>query len=179
MKKLLLVALLFCGTVGGVGSCVSTNNGPAIVNIDAMPDVEYNRWKLYIQLGVKIGANRLLQEKVVTEAELKSAATVIDTLRDQTLIPGASHYIADALQKAGFTNDEAVFLLLVVEGELEARGAFKWVNPVTQVLELSPRTKDLLTTVSGALRSATVVTDEEVQQGKTLQARYNGQLLVQ
>jgi len=179
MKKwigsLALIAVLAAAPLSG--GCVSSGNGQGVQTIEQMSELDFNKWKLYIQLGVKIGANRALAEGTVTVKELEIAATAIETVRDQSGIPGTQSFIKDALKKAGFKNDEIELLLVIVEQELIARGALGWLNPTTGVVEWSPRTKDLLTLVAGSLRAATTVTEQEVNQGTGLEAQFQAKLL--
>ena len=66
---------------------------------------------------------------------------------------------------------------MIVEQELISRGALDWINPETGLIEWSPRTKEMLTIVANALRSAATVTNDEVEQGKQLEAQFNGKIL--
>jgi hypothetical protein len=170
-----ILALALMG--GAISGCVSTGDGHGVQAIEQMSELDFSKWKLYLTLGTKIGANRLLAEGAVTAEELEIAATALETLRDQTVVPGATSLIQPALREAGLTNDEVELLLLIVEQELLSRGALEWVNPETGLFELSPRTKDLLTVVAGALRSATSVTSEEVESGQQLEAEFQGQII--
>lgn len=178
MKKwivpLALIAVLGTACLSG---CASTDGGKGVQALEQMSELDYNKWKLYIQLGVKIGANRLLAEGSVTAQDLEIAATALETVRDQTGVPGTKSFIQDALKDAGLTNDEVELLLVIVEQELLARGALDWLNPETGVIEWSPRTKDLFTLVAGSLRSAAIVTEQEVRQGTSLEAEFQGKLL--
>lgn len=162
MNKFLASLLLVACPV--VISCSTTNGQHGSPAIEQMSEVEYNKWKLYIQLGVKIGANRLLQEQVVSEDTLNATATVLETVRDQTVVPGANAFLTNALKDSGLNNDEVQLLLLVVEQELIERGALDWIDPNTGLVALSPRTKDVLTLVADALRSALIVTENEMRQ---------------
>ena len=178
MKKwitpLALVAVLGAASLSG---CVSTDGGKGVQALEQMSELDYNKWKLYIQLGVKIGANRLLEEGTVTAGQLEIAATALETVRDQTGIPGTKSFVKDALADAGLNNDEIELLLVIVEQELIARGALDWINPETGVIEWSPRTKDLLTLVAGSLRSAATVTEQEKSQGTQLEAEFKGNIV--
>ena len=179
MKKwiapLALIAVLGAASLSG---CASTDGGKGVQALEQMSELDYNKWKLYIQLGVKIGANRLLQEGTVSVQDLSIAATAIETVRDQTGVPGTKSFIQDALKDAGLTNDEVELLLVIVEQELLARGALDWLNPETGVVEWSPRTKDLLTLVAGSLRTATTAPQaDEVRQGQQLEQQFNGKLI--
>lgn len=160
MKKMIMM-LVFTGVlfVGGV-SCTTTG-GNGLKPLEEMTELEFSKWKLYVQLGVKIGASRLLQEGVVTQEQLGIAAAAIDGIKGQPVAGGMKSLIVPALRKAGFANDEVEFILLVAEQELLARGAFDWINPVTNVFELSPRTIEMLTIIADALRTASIVTPEE------------------
>ena len=175
LTNIVLVLALICGTVSS--SCQTGNNGQSLQTIEQMSDVEFDKWKLYIQLGVKIGANRLLEEKTVTVDDLLLASTAIETLRDQSIRPGIDHVIGNALIDSGLKNDEVALLLMIVEDELKARGALTWTDTVSGLIRFSPRTKDLLTTVVSALRSATIISTQDAAQGKQLQVYYGGKLM--
>jgi len=171
-----LVLIVALGSASLVG-CVSTGGGNGIQAIEQMSDLDFNKWKLYLQLGVKIGANRLIDEGAVSAEEVELTATVLETLRDQSVVPGGKSFIKDALEKSGLTNDEIELLLVIVEQELISRGALDWLDPTTGLVAWSPRTKDILTIVAQALRSTAVVTVEEVEEAQRLEAQYNGKLL--
>lgn len=178
-KKKWIAPLVLAIMLGGasLSGCVSTDGGKGIQALEQMSELDFSKWKLYIQLGVKIGANRLLEEQAVSAEDLELAATAIETARDQTAVPGTKSFIKDALAEAGLKNDEIELLLVIVEQELIARGALDWINPETGLVEWSPRTKEMLTIVANALRSATAVTAVEVEQGKQLEAQFNGKIL--
>lgn len=164
-----VLALVLAG--GAISGCVSTDDGQGVAAIESMSDLEFSKWKVYVSLGVKIGANRLLDEGQVTEEELNTAADVLETVRDQPLFPGATSIIMPALKDAGLTNDEVELLLFIVEQELLSRGALDWVGE-DGLVALSPRTKELLTAVASALRAADVVTASEAQYAETLNNQY-------
>lgn len=171
MKKTwIMLAMLAIMAVGSV-SCTTTN-GNGVKPLEQMTELEYSKWKLYIQLGVKIGANRLLQEGIVNTGQLNVAAGAIEAVKGEPVEGGAKSLIVPALRKAGFQNDEVEFILLVAEQELAARGALEWLNPETNVLELSPRTKEVLDVVAGALRSAGIVTPAEQTQAQEMKADF-------
>lgn len=178
MKKFVPILLMLALFSGAISGCMSTSDGEqGIEALEAMTDVEYNKWKLYLQLGTKIGANRLLASETVTEGELELVATTLETVRDQSIVPGTTSILTSALDDAGLTNDEVALLVLIVEQELLTRGALEWIDPETGLVALSPRTKDLLTTIADAFRSATLVSDEEAQRGLELEAEFNGQII--
>lgn len=155
---MILVAMLGGGTISG---CLTTGDGEqSIEAIEAMTDQEYNKWKLYWSLGVKIGANRLITENVLKIEEVELIAVTLETVRDQSVVPGATSIIQPALEDAGLTNDEVQLLFLVVEQELLARGALSWIDPDTGLVALSPRTKELLTLLADNIRSVTTQIEE-------------------
>jgi hypothetical protein len=164
---LMLCAALSSGFV--TSSCTTTGG---VKPLEEMTELEYSKWKLYIQLGVKIGANRLLQEGVVTQDQLGVAAAAIDGIQGEPVAGGVKSLIVPALRKAGFANDEVEFILLVAEQELLARGALDWINPETNLFELSPRTKEVLAIVANALRTAGVVTPDEQTQATEMNADF-------
>lgn len=180
-KSWITPVLLVLALAGGVSGCASTGESgeQGVEALEGMTDLEFSKWKLYVTLGTKIGANRLLAEEVVSEAELSLAATVLETVRDQSVVPGSTALITPALVEAGLTGEEVQLLLLIVEQELLARGALEWLDPETGLVALSPRTKELLTAVADSLRSATLLSGEEMQQGKELEAIYGCQLVAE
>lgn len=167
-----IFAILGILSVIAIGSCIACQSNGSIKPLEEMTELEYSKWKLYIQLGVKIGANRLLKEQVVTTGELGTAAAVIDGIKGEPVTGGIKSLIMPALAKAGFQNDEVEFVLLIAEQELLARGALDWINPETNVLELSPRTVEVLGIISASLRSASVVTEEEASSAAELNANF-------
>lgn len=171
MKNLFIVLVSCIALSSGLVSCATTN-GNGVKPLEEMTELEYSKWKLYIQLGVKIGANRLLQEGIVTQDQLGIAAAAIDGIQGEPVTGGIKSLIVPALRKAGFENDEVEFILLIAEQELLARGALDWLNPETNILELSPRTKEVLTIVANALRTAGTVTPTEKTQASSMNADF-------
>jgi len=153
----------------GNAACVTTGDGQGIEAVEQMNDLDFSRWQLYIQLGVKIAANRALEEGLVTEEELDLAATALETATTQSLAPGTGTLIGPLLSDSGLNNDELTLILLIVENELLARGALDWINPDTGVMGLSPRTQIILNTAAGSLRAASVVTETEKLQYQEMQ----------
>jgi hypothetical protein len=98
---------------------------------------------------------------------------VIDGLATGPLELDAGSLIAPALRRAGLSNDELELVLLIAEQELAARGALNWVNPVTNVLELSPRSKEVLHIVARSLRAASVVTPKEKSESEFMNADFS------
>jgi len=177
MEKKMIAMLVLVGAllVGSSIACISSGNGSGVKPLEQMTELEYSKWKLYIQLGVKISANRLLEEGVVTHDQLNIAAGVIDGIKGEPVTGGAKSLIVPALRKAGFHNDEIEFILVVAEQELIARGALDWLNPETNIIELSPRSKEMLTVVADALRTAGVVTEQEKAQSSQMKADFSRQ----
>lgn len=175
-KKWLAPTVLVLALAGGaISGCIAT--GPdgeqTIEALEGMSELQFNKWQLYIQLGVKIGANRLLAEDMTTEEELDMVASVLETVRDQAVVPGSTGIIMPALENSGLTNDEVQLLLLIVEEELMQRGALDWIDPTTGSVAFSPRTKTLLTSVADSLREASLLNESELRQGMMLQEEFN------
>lgn len=173
MKNIFVVLMLCLALTSGFTACTTTSNGNGVKSLEQMTELEYSKWKLYIQLGVKIGANRLLQEGVVNHDQLNIAAAAIDGIKGEPVAGGAKSLIVPALRKAGFSNDEIEFILIIAEQELLARGALHWLNPETNVFELSPRTQEVLTLIANALRTAGVVTPAEKTKASELKADFS------
>lgn len=150
LVPMLLIGLGFMGSQAG---CITTSEGEqGFESIEQMSDAEFAKWKLYITLGVKVGANRLLQEGIVGVDQIEKAATVLDLAINSPVTAGVTSFISEALEKAGLTTDEVSLLLIIVEQELFARGGLEYLDE-NGVLSLAPRTKDLLNDVVAALKS--------------------------
>lgn len=171
MKKLIAVLALVGVFMMGSTSCVTTSDGH-VKTLEEMTQVEFDNFKLYVQLGVKIGANRLVQERVVTTEELGVAATIIDGIQSKPVTGGARAILVPALQQAGFYQDEVELILLIAENQLWSRGALDWLNPETGVIELSPRTREVISLIADALRTAGTVTQEEQSQATAMRADF-------
>jgi hypothetical protein len=171
-KKWIVPAILTLILAGSsISGCVSTENGEqGIEALEGMSELEYSKWKLYIQLGVKVGGNLLLEEGAVTEEELDLAASALELVRDQSIITGTQGVIGPALEDVGLTSSEIHDLLSILELELASRGALSWINPETGLIKFSPRTQELLTAVADSLRAATLVSGEELRMYDELQA---------
>jgi hypothetical protein len=171
-KKWIIPAILTLMLAGGsLSGCITTQNGEqGIEALEGMSELEYSKLRLYIQLGVKVGGNLLLQEGAVTEEELDLAASALELVRDQSIITGTQGVIGPALEGVGLTSSEIHDLLSILELELASRGALSWINPETGMIELSPRTQEILTAVANSLRAATLVSGEEMRMYNELQA---------
>ena len=166
----LILALALAG--GSISGCVTTDSGEqGIEALEGMSEYQYGKWKLYIQLGVKIGANELLEDEIVTEEELDLAASALEMIMSQPVTVGATTLVGPALEEVGLNSDEIELLLLIVEQELLSRGAMDWMSS-NGTVALSPRTVEILTLVADALRAASVITEEEMQQGMMLQEEF-------
>ena len=164
-----LAAVLSAGAVSG---CLATGDG-GIQAIEQMSDSDYAKWRLYVTLGVKIGANRLLGEGMVSVDELELIASTLEALRDQSFMQGGQSFILPALREAGLTNDEITLVMLILEQELLEHGALSWIDSDTGLIALSPRTKEVLTDVVVALRSAAVITPAEGKQAMKMNADFS------
>jgi len=170
IRKLLIAGLVTLTLFGGAVStgCVGTNDGEqGIEFIEEMSEADWARRQLILSLGVSVGANRLVEAGVVSQTDLELAAATLEIVRDQELIAGATSLITPALENAGVTNAEIQLLLLVVEQELLRRGALQWLDENGQVA-LSPRTRELLTTIANSLRTATSMTTTEISEATSL-----------
>lgn len=157
---------------GAVSGCLTTGDG-TVQGIEEMTELEYAKWQLYVTLGVKIGSARLLAEGAITVAELELAATAIELIIQTPLESGTTSLILPALQSVGLTSDEVQLLLLIAEQELLARGALEGLtDPVSGIVELSPRAQELLQRVADSLRGAVAATcDEEAMLGEEFVGR--------
>jgi len=168
-KKWITLAVLVAALALPASSgCVATDGGKGVQAIEQMDDLEFGRLQVYITLGSKIAANRLLEEGVVSVEDLDAVALALDLVVEDTLLGDATSLFGPALEQAGLTNDEAMFILLILENELLARGVLDYVDPITGALALSPRTETLLEAVASSIRSATTLTPAEIEQGKSM-----------
>jgi hypothetical protein len=180
-RNIVAPAILAAILLGGasISGCVSTSTGQGIEAIETMTDADYQRFVLYLQLGIKISANRALAEELVTVEDLELAAEALVLIRDGSVVSVAGEgLIAAGLTEVGLTNDEIFLLLEILELELQQRGGLDLTDPVTGQIMLTSRTEDLLTIIADTLLESTQpVTEQEIEEGMTLQEEFNGQLI--
>lgn len=148
-KKIWASLLLVCGLMAApnLSGCVSTQDGQQGVEfIENMDDVSFDRWQLYVSLTVKIGANRLLEEGIVTADELLLAADVMEAAQAANVPVGAVSLLEPLFIEVGLNNDEMLLVLLIVEQELLSHGVSLDTN-------LSLRTKAVLQGAANAIRA--------------------------
>lgn len=155
IKKTIIFPVIFIlGLMIGGVACTTTPEGKGLKAIEQMSDAEYSKWKIYIELIVKVGINKLVDQHVVTTEDLVKVANVIESIEISDIQTGAKSLIKPALEKAGLKNDEIELILLVAEQELISHGALSWTNPETGMIELSPRTKEILAIIVNVLRNS-------------------------
>lgn len=168
-----IVGVLAVGAISGAG-CTTLGGGQGVEALEQMSQLEYDNWKLYISLGVKIGARRLLDEGIVSASDLATAASVVENVSTKPILPGATSLLEGPLTEAGFTNDEAKLVLLIVERELLSRNGLTGVlDPETGLVNLAPRTKEVLQLVATSLRGATEVTPAEFERAAEMNADFS------
>jgi hypothetical protein len=167
-----IVGVLAIGSISG--GCLTSGGGHGVEALEQMSPAEFENWKLFITLGVKVGARRLLDEGVVSLTDLETAAEVFDGVATSEILPGATSILEGPLEEAGFTNDEAKLVLLIVERELLSRGGLNGVlDPETGLLHLAPRTQEVLKLTATSLRSVTTITPDEFRQAEQMHADFS------
>ena len=173
MKKYLNV-ILALGLVAlpvipvALSGCVSTAGGEqGLETLENMSEADYQRLKLYSSLGVKIAANRLVSEGVVSAEELGLAADVLAGVKSTPAQGGAEALLQKLLADAGLTNVEVESLVQIVVFELQARGVFDVLGD-DGLVQLTPRTEDFIDTLLDAVRSAASVSQEELTQAQAM-----------
>lgn len=171
---LTLGALL--GGTGLITSCSSTSQGNGFVAVEKLSEQDFNKWKLYVELGVKIGANRLLEEGVVKKDELTKIADSIDLVLTQPATSVGELLLSKALLNSGVSSDEIKLIVLIAESEIVNRNGYVYVN-TDGIVNLTPRTRDLLMAVSHALRVAgkAPVTNAEIKFIEKMRTRTGAQ----
>lgn len=181
-KQLITPAILAVMLLGGasISGCVTTDEGQGIESIEAMSEADYQRFMLYLELGVKIAANRALEDGLVTEQELRDTSDALLLITHADALPAAGTGVfATALKEMGVSNDEVLLILDIVKLELQQRGGMDFIDPVTGEIDLTPRTESLLLMLAETLVEVTLEepTAEEVEQGKMLQQEFNGMMI--
>lgn len=174
-----IIAVMLLGGAS-ISGCVTTDEGQGIESIEAMTEADYQRFMLYLELGVKIAASRALEEGVVTEQELRDTSDALLLITHADTLPVAGGGIfATALKELGVSNDEVLLILDIVKLELQQRGGMDFVDPVTGEIDLTPRTELLLLMLAETLVAVTIEepTEEELEQGKMLQQEFNGMMI--
>lgn len=170
MKKILLVIGLAALPLVpvAISGCTTTQDGEhGLKKLEEMSEADYQRLKLYSTLGVKIAANRLVQEGVVSAEDLTKAVAVLNGIATTPVLSGPTQFLSDLLANSGLTDTEVTALVQIVVFELQARGVLDVLNPDGTVA-LSPRTKDFVDSLVEAVGSAAVVTTEESENARSL-----------
>jgi hypothetical protein len=169
LRNLLLVGLIAIPVVPiALSGCTTTSEGEhGFKRLEDMSEADYQRLKLYSTLGVKITANRLVQEGVVSAEELQTVATALAAIKTTPITGGAELFISDLLAKSGLTTVESQSLLELVVFELQARGVLSYLND-TGTIALTPRTENFIDALIDAVKTATVVTPEELHAAKAV-----------
>jgi hypothetical protein len=145
-----LVAIPLTGAA--LSGCVTLPGGErGLESLETMSEVDFRRFKLYSTLGVKVAAHRLVEEEVVTAADLAAAADVLESLEETPVTGGAELLVEDLLTESGLTSSEVRAILELVVFELQAAGLFDQVG-LDGTLELGPRTKELVDALIAAVR---------------------------
>ncbi len=77
-------------TIGALTGCVGTpDGGQGIEYIEEMDDLRFEEFKLFLQLGVQIGARNLVAEGVVTQVDLDLAASALDIVCNEPVVDTA------------------------------------------------------------------------------------------
>lgn len=162
LRKLMIIGLIALPVVPvALSGCTTTSGGEhGLKRLEEMSESDYQRLKLYSTLGVKIAANRLVQEGVVSAEELQAAATALAAIKTTPVLGGAELFVSDLLANSGLNSTEAEALLQIVVFELRDRGVLDVLNPDGTV-QMAPRTQDFVDSLIEAVKSASVVTSEE------------------
>lgn len=169
LRKLLIVGLIALPAVHiALSGCTTTQDGEyGLKRLEEMSESDYQRLKLYSTLGVKIAANRLVQEGIMSVEELQSVANALTAIKSTPVLGGAELFISDLLTNSGLTSVEAQSLVEIVVFELQARGVLSHLNEAGAIA-LTARTGDFIDGLIEAVRTAAVVTAEELHSAKTV-----------
>jgi hypothetical protein len=169
MKKLLSIVMVafLVTTPLYVSSCISTGGEQGVETLESMPEADYQRLKLYSTLGVKIAANRLVEEGTVSTEDLEIAADVLDAIKTTPIMGGGQLLVSELLEGSGLTSTEIEALIQIVVFELEARGIFDQLGD-GGLINLAPRTEDFVDALIDSLRSAGTVSQEELAEAHAM-----------
>lgn len=174
-KRLITFGLLALLAIPAMSGCVLTGTGQGIENIEEMEEADYQRFRMYLRLSVKILAERLLVEEVVTSDELDNVATVIALAGHAPITGAIDSLIADTLTDSGFTGSEIMLIAVLIDDQLFGEGRFGTFVSPDGTLFLSDRTAELLLDVGISIAEVSVgksVTDAETQQHKNLSTQF-------
>jgi|APGre2960657404_1045060.scaffolds.fasta_scaffold07590_7 hypothetical protein len=136
-----------------IPSCHSSANGNGLTAVEDLSENDFNKWKLYVELGVKIGANRLIEEQKVSREELTKVSDAMDLVLTQPATTVGQMLLQKALIDSGIHNDEIRLILAIAENEIISRSGYQYVN-LDGIVNLTPRTRELLMAISFSLRTA-------------------------
>lgn len=173
MKFLSLLAVGLLASLPFVTTgCVSTGSGQGLATLEEMDDASFARLQLFVSLGVRVGANRLVTEEIVEAEVLNVVAGVVEEVASSTSVVGSvSELLSERLAEVGLTAEEVQLLFLLAEQAIAERGGLTVITIDGQSL-LSDRSRALLTTIAAALRQP-VVTEAEFSTALALGADFS------
>ncbi len=159
----LVLAFVAIFSLPHLPGCQST--GAALANLEALSDEDAATLEARADLITRVLAARLLSDAHLDPQVLSDAALALELAAGDPLVLGGPNVLSNALEKAGFTNQEAILSLLLVEDFLRSR--VSWGMAGTP---LGPRARHLLGVVAVALRGAAtaLVTEAEKREADKL-----------
>lgn len=142
---LLATLAFFCSTT--TPACLSTGTGK---RIEAMSEAEFASMSLKVELITRALLGRLVKEELIEPKTISRIADAVDAVRsDQDLVLVGTGLVSKRLKADGWTDDEVLLAVMLVEDYVRKRGGIG-----EQGLPLGPHARELLKTISVALRQA-------------------------
>lgn len=161
-KTILALALLVLAALGllGLTACPTLGSNP-LASLETMPEQDFNVLEARADLVTRVLGARLIQEGALTQAQLDDAARALKIAAGDPLALAGSNVLTEALERAGFTNQEALLALVLVEDFL--RSKVSW-GPAGS--PIGPRARRLLETLAGSLEAAGRVDPTDAEKAK-------------
>ncbi len=146
--KTLLSLFLVLGSLAALSeSCASTHTG---AKLEAMTTEQFDSLSLRVQLVTRVALGRLYSDGKVDKQRILTIADTVDAaIASPDLIVLGTGLISGKLRAQGWTEDEVLLAVLLVEDFVRSQGGIGEPG-----LPLGPHAKALLTTISVALRQS-------------------------
>jgi len=147
MLKYLLLIPLFCFPLN---SCKTAEQ-----KIAQLDEQEFNRFENYVTRIAGVTTNLLLKKDKITITEANMIASVVRNVATMPVSENAISLLETHLVEHGFSDDETILAILLVEDLVLSRGGFQRVIGPDGKLYISPRGQLLLNNVADKIWDVT------------------------
>ena len=140
-------------------SCAATQH------LEEMSEQSFQTLKADCALVAQAATMRLLIDGSLTVPQVALVAGVFGSIADGSIIPAGEGLLAAELQGAGLTEPEILLAFRAVESFMLHAGALNYAGGT---LLVTPRTRDLMLSISSAVSQTIGATERELERGEEL-----------